>query len=436
MPPAHWGRKPNALRIDNQGRVLRHLLFRGPLSRRDLVRLTDLMPSTISYVTAELLAAGVVTDLGGRARRDSSGRGRRSTLLDIVPNGAYAVGVHVGVQAVSAAITDLKGHVLSLDLIPVDLDLAPNDAVEQIATSITSLIARSGVDQRRIVGVGAGVVGWVDPEHGIVRRAPHPGWEDVPLRRLLSKRLGMPVVIERNVRAMAVAEKWFGHAAGAQNLILVIHGTVVGAGLVVNGQIVQGTSHLAGQIGHIQVRADGPRCSCGKVGCLDAVASDAAMRQRALTWSVEHPTSRLAHEVNSPDNALSVQGIFTAALDGDAMAREIVTDSACALATALAPIVAALDPEAIIVVGGITATRDLYFAPLQATLRDAIGDERGEIPFTVGPSALIPRAQPWLLPVIGGASLALQSFYMAPYHLAPLVAFSQEVKRVDSRHGG
>ncbi|HUX86937.1 MAG TPA: ROK family protein, partial [Chloroflexota bacterium] len=371
------------------------------------------MPSTITYITAELLAAGVVTDLGSFPKRDSGGPGRRSTRLDILPNGGFAVGVHIGVQAVSAAITDLKGQVLSLDRVQVDFDLTPADVVEQVAASVTSLIARSGIERGRVVGVGVGVVGWIDPEEGIVRRAPHRGWEDVPLRSLMSRRLGLPVVIERNVRAMAVAEKWFGHAAGAQNLILVIHGTVLGAGLIVGGQIVQGKSHLAGQIGHIQVRADGPVCSCGKVGCLDAVASDAAMLQRALAWAVEYPNSRLADLLKTSDFAERVQGLFAAAVEGDVMAREIVTDSARAVATALAPIVAALDPEAIIVVGGITSTRETYFTPLQSTLRDAIGDERRGIPFTVAPSALNPRMQPWYLPVIGGASLALKSFYTA-----------------------
>ena len=408
------GQNSSGMRRDNRGLVLRLLHLHGALSRRDLGRLTGLMPSTITYITGELLEVGLIRDLGpSPTPRPNGGPGRRILLLEIVPDSAHVIGVHIGIRGIHVGLMNLAGAIRARARVETERASSASQISERIVAAARRLVAEANEDGRRILGVGLGMVGWVDASEGMIVEAPHRGWRDVPLGAWLAQALQLPVCLDNNVRAMASAEQWFGHGKGGQDFILVTVGTVLGAGIVVGGELIRGHAARAGQIGHMRVVEDGPLCACGRRGCLDAVASDNAIERRALEMVDADPASSLAAYVRAAPSHLADRGVFAAAAAGDAQARQIVADAASHLGHALAPLVAALDPERVVVVGAITELGDLFFGPLKRAMIAILG-ESGLHEVAIVPTLIAPTNSAETMPIVGAASLALRHYFADP----------------------
>ena len=408
------GQNSSGMRRENRGLVLRLLHLHGPLSRRDLGKLTGLMPSTITYITGELLEVGLLRDLGpSPSPRPNGGPGRRMLLLELVPDSAYVIGVHIGIRSINVGMVDLTGVIRARTRVNTEGAATVAEVGERVAVATRQLVAAANVDWKRLLGVGLGIVGWVDAGAGIVVEAPQRGWRDVPLAAWLNEALALPVYLDNNVRAMASAEQWFGHGKGGQDFILVTVGTVIGAGIVVGGELIRGHASRAGQIGHLQVVEDGPLCTCGRRGCLDAVASDDAIERRARELVAADPTSTLAAYVRDAPSHLADRGVFAAAAVGDVQAGEIVTEAAMYLGRALAPLVAAFDPERIVVVGAITELGEIFFGPLKRGMLGTLGGN-GMPDIATVPPLIAPTKSAETMPIVGAASLALRSYFADP----------------------
>jgi predicted NBD/HSP70 family sugar kinase len=263
----------------NRAAIFRLIGSSGPIARAQIARRLGLSPATVTAVTRELLQQGLLRV----ADRSQSPRGRPALLLEIVGGAAAAFGAKVAPDHVVGVQVDLEGDVL-------DRFEAPFNASNEAAVDELGRLLSSWIEQVQpsapLLGVGLGVSGVVDAATGSVD-SPLLGWRDVPLAALLERQLGLPVYVDNDVNTLAVAERLNGRGRQVDHFLTVTIGRGVGLGIVADGDIYRGHGGGAGEFGHTTVAPDGPTCSCGKRGCLEALVGDPALvaearRQRQL----------------------------------------------------------------------------------------------------------------------------------------------------------
>ena len=262
-------------RAFNQQLVLRAIYDRAQVSRAELARLTGLTRTSVSALVAELIRDGLVEEIG----RGPSTGGKAPIMLRLRPHGRHAIGLDLGASKFSGALVDLRGGVVKSAQVELD-GRNGADAVEVVYGLIDSLIRRNGSEP--VLGVGIGAPGLVDSRSGVVRWAVNLDWSELPLGSMVSERFGMPVVVANDSQAAAVAESTYGSTPWPQSLVVVRVGRGIGAGIILGGQLYQGDGSGAGEIGHTifggRAQSDtAEACRCGRVGCLETIASMAAM---------------------------------------------------------------------------------------------------------------------------------------------------------------
>lgn len=333
---------PEHARGHNRALVLQTLYHAGAMSRADLSRETGLTRVTISDLVAEFIADGIVIEMGVR---ETAGPGKPPILIDIDRNGHQILGLDLsGPHAFIGAVLSLDGDVLERREVP-----RPESADGDAAYAATLELARSLVaaSTRPLLGVGIGTPGVVRPD-GIVLSSPNLGWTSFPLEAKLGADLDLPVLARNDANAAVLAEYTFGDAKA--DFMLIKIGRGVGAGLITGSQPLLGSRFAAGEIGHVTVGTDGgPRCACGKDGCLEA-------------WLSE---TRLSDAVAADPSARD----------------EILRDAGTRMAIAIAPIVAALDLSEVVLSGpadlldGIlidAAVETLHARTLEGVFEDAL----------------------------------------------------------------
>lgn len=253
---------PEHARSHNRALVLQTLYRSGPVSRADLARATGLTRVTVSDLVAELLAEGLVVELG---TRDESRPGKPATLLDIHRDGYCIVGIDLSEYGVfRGAVLDLDGTILERAEVPMEDGVVGAAATERVLGLIRTLLDATNVP---VLGIGVGSPGVVDLA-GVVLRAPNLGWTDEPLQASIAAATGLPALVANDANAAVLAEHSFGEALSDTMLIKVGHG--VGSGLLLGGTPLYGNRFAAGEIGHVVVGTDGGEpCACGKSGCLE-----------------------------------------------------------------------------------------------------------------------------------------------------------------------
>jgi glucokinase len=312
--------------------------------------------------------------------------------------------VHIGVGEVHVALTDLFARPIHTHTFQHATDAPAGDVLAAIEDTTHHVIGASGVDPDAIVGLGVGASGLVNCHTGVNVLAPNLGWHDVPIRDQLTSRLGLPVFVDNNVRAMALAEALFGAAQDVGVLAFVYARVGVGAGFVVGGQLFRGRAG-AGEIGHVTILADnGIQCRCGNTGCLETLVSEPAIVRLAQAIAAQAPDGVLAQHLDRAGQS-PIHAIFDAARSGDPATCDLLNQRARYMGIALANLVNTLSPE-LIILGGIFDTgQDVLLPVVESTLRDCafanLGEDvRLQTP-TFGPES----------GVIGAAALALDAFF-------------------------
>lgn len=268
---------------DYNQRVILDCIRRRPdgVSRVEIADLTGLSPQTASNVTRRLLDADLIMERG----RQRSGPGKPRTLLAINPAGTHAIGVHLDPLVVTAVLTDAQGEVVRRTRRKVPRNQRPRTVVTVMSDLVQELITDTKVRRGRIAGVGLAAPGTVDMEAGTINPPLLSGWKDIPVRSELHAALRLPVLLDKDVAAVAGAEVWLREQSNATFLFCYL-GTGVGIGLVSRGEVQRGTSNNVGEIGHLIVDSRGPRCACGSRGCLGACCSPVHLVERALATGV------------------------------------------------------------------------------------------------------------------------------------------------------
>lgn len=311
------------------------------LSRVELAASAGLAAQTVSNICRRLLDSGLIVEAG----KETSGPGKPRTILRLNPRGMYAVGVHIDPALTNYALLDAVGTVLESVVEPTDLDSAPAVAVAAMGARIRAMIDASGIEEHRIAGVGVATPGPVDAASGTVVDPPHmTGWTRVPLRDILMETTGLPVVMDKDVTASAVAELWAGPACDTSDFVYVYVGTGIGAGLVLNDTVVRGASGNVGEIGHIITDPDGPECDCGRRGCVKVTSMPETLAAAAREAGVLPPVDPASTTQLMDD----MTALAAAAADGNEAAAAILAQSARRMAGAVSVLTNLLDVSRVV----------------------------------------------------------------------------------------
>jgi glucokinase len=286
----------------------------------------------------------------------------------------YIVGVDVGGTniVVGALPEDGSAH-LAMRSEATHAERGAEAVVDRIVTLIEQVIAdtvdQTGANRNDFIGVGMGAPGPLDRERGMVVVAPNLGWHNFPLRDAVAERVRLPTTLDNDANCATVGEWWCGAARGGRNVVGVTIGTGIGGGLIVDGQLFHGSSDVAGEIGHTTIDITGRYCRCGNYGCLEAYASGPAIALRAREALERDEVSALRRMVEGDLDRLTAATVYAAANEGDALAREIVRDTATFLGAGIANLLNIFNPDVVVVAGGVTQAGDRLFEPLRAEVK-------------------------------------------------------------------
>ena len=280
----------------------------------------------------------------------------------------YKIGVDVGGTNVKVALVDKTGSIVYSDTVPTRAEMGYEYTISNIIKAISDVIKESKVAKDAVEGIGFGFPGQIDCDNGIVRLAPNiPGWVDIPIADIVSKEFGVPVKVDNDVRCAALAELNYGAGKGTTNMICITVGTGIGSGLIVNGKLVRGASNAAGELGHIKLQMEnGPLCGCGDQGCLEAFASGPAIVAMAEEY-IKGGKSTKYRELAK--NEITPYYVCEAAKQGDVVAKKIFEIIGTYIGTGLASVVNLLNPEKIVIGGGVADAGDFLFNPIKDALK-------------------------------------------------------------------
>lgn len=282
--------------------------------------------------------------------------------------GKYFAAVDLGGSKILSVIARPDGSRLGEDRRTTEAQEGPEAVLERIVASIDGALEEADVGRGELAALGVCSPGPCDIEAGVIGSAPNlPGWHDVPICRYLEDRLGVPAVLENDATAAALGEHVFGAGRGCRHMVYITVSTGIGGGLIINGKLYRGASGTAGEIGHITIDPDGPLCGCGNYGCLEAFASGVALAAQGEAL-IAHGASPLLARLAQQEGGVTGGTVCRAAEQGDLEARRIVERAGYYLGIGLAAYVNVLNPEAIIIGGGLAKVGELLFGPARAEM--------------------------------------------------------------------
>src|SRR5436190_6676827 len=288
---------------------------------------------------------------------------------------SFIIGVDLGGTKISAgALTEDGAHAHGMRSIATQAELGADGVVDRIVGLIEGVILdtikETGASRKDFRGIGVGAPGPLDREKGIVVVAPNLGWRDFPLSDRITKRLNLPVNLDNDANCATVGEWWLGAARGGTNVVGITIGTGIGGGLILNGELYHGSSDVAGEIGHTTIDVNGRHCKCGNYGCLEAYASGPAIATRAREALVREDTASLLPSlVDGVLDNITAELVYDAAQRGDGLANEIVRDTARYLGAGIATLLNVINPDVVVIAGGVTAAGEALFGPLRTEVR-------------------------------------------------------------------
>jgi N-acetylglucosamine repressor len=376
------------IRDINRQIVLNYVREREPISRAEIARESALQRSTVSAIVDDLQSDGLIEEVG---EGESTG-GRPPTLLRLRTAGPIAVGVAITPSMTMIATSNLAGRVMSQQEFPADPD--PEKTFSRVIDSIEQLTGKNG----SIESVGVSLPGLVDPSTGSAIYIPYFKWHDLPVAKMISAATKLPVRIDNDANAVALAELWFGRpeVSDARDFIMVLVAEGVGTGIVFDGQVYRGERGAAGEFGHMIIGTHAPiACSCGNRDCWEAFSSERATLARY---------QQLSQSSNA--DSVSFKELVDRALAGEPQAKAALVDTARCLGVGISNLIVGISPEAVVVGGEITRAWPLVEGALRETIEHRA--RRGLPSARILPSTL--GEQPALR---GALSLVLASKFAA-----------------------
>lgn len=350
----------------NKRCILQYVKEQGPVSRAELAERLFLSKPTVSALVDELLQENWLKESG--IGQSSIQGGRKPIQLIFNSHAVYVIGVDIGGTKVRTAISDLAGHILAVEEFHTQ-EHRISGVVKGIEHTVEKLLHQTGIEASDILGMGIGAPGMTDVVSGVVLDAPSLSWRDYPLKKEAESIFPWPVVIDNDVNIAVLAEQWIGAAKGMNNVVLISIGTGIGCGLIINGQLFRGSTFAAGEIGYMVT--DKNKATDNSLppphegyGFLDLQTGGAAISQKMQQLL----SSEGGHDSTSPP--ITAKSVFEAAIAGDDAALKIINEVIDHLGFAIANVISIINPEIVLLGGGISKSADWYIPRIQKIILD------------------------------------------------------------------
>jgi predicted NBD/HSP70 family sugar kinase len=367
----------------------------GRTTRPIIGDMLSISPPTVSSIIRDLVKEKwVVTD----GYKESVG-GRRAALFKLNPKLAYSVGIEMSLSAIAGVLIDLEGHIFARHTATT----AVTDDWPQMRNHLLSTVEKVLLPAKgaKVAGIGLGISGIFDKKNKVLGKFPQfESWVDLPVGRILEEKFGLNVVLENNVTAAALAELKYGRGRQVDNFLYLHMGKAIGLGIVINGEIYQGATGAAGELGHIIIDPDGPICYCGNYGCLESLASPPALIKQAIAAIEKGVESKITSRGKGKLSQVTINDIFEAAANSDRLASNILEKAGEYMGLAMANLGNLFNPQ-MFVLGGILAedggfqldaVRRVFRSRVLSSLRDVSrieASEIGERPCPLGAATLV-----------------------------------------------
>lgn len=355
------------LKYMNRRAILDYIRKNGTVTKAALASATGLTVMAIQKIITELEQLNLI-----RAdRHEESGAGRRAVTYVVNESFAYTIGIHINRFKSRVALLDLHGTEIAWTAFDTGSCTSQHDFISTLVGSVQEVIARGcrtlddDLLPERILGAGAAVPGPIDLQEGTIRIPPNLELLNyLPIRKILAERLCLPVFVEKDTNAIALGEYWHRMGRAYNNLVYVDIDMGIGSGIVLEGKLHGGANGIAGEFGHTVVAMDGPLCSCGRQGCLEALGSGIALL-KSLRGELENHPEHLLYEKRAQ---LTILDALKAADSGDLVTSELFNQSARYTGIALRNLINLLDPELVIIGGIIITGYPRYFEIVRETI--------------------------------------------------------------------
>jgi len=305
-----------------------------------------------------------------------------------------------GTNMVGAALTT-GGDLLAKSKIPSEVSKGPGHVIDRIVACLSDVLAQSGCSREDVLAAGIGSPGPLNPYTGVVYTTPNlPGWKDVPLADELREKLGVAVFVENDANSAAYGENWLGAGRDCKDLVCLTLGTGIGGGIILNNELIRGLDGTAAEIGHMTIEMNGRKCGCGNHGCLEAYASATGIVNRTRE-AIEGGGETILTEMVPELGDLTAKDVSIALERGDDLARRIMTETGEILGIGIATLVNLLNPEVVVLCGGVIAAGEPLFKPVRETVK------KRAFPAPVARVHIVPSVLGDDAGVIGAAGVAL-----------------------------
>lgn len=350
--------EPSSVRERNLSQVLKLIHERGSISRASMVREIGLSATAISSIVAELLDSGYISE-GGAGK--SSG-GRRPILVEFNPDHRWVVGIDLGASHISTILSNLSGEVKAKKYKKFNVANDPKGALEVVHSQISGSLSENKKNLRGILGIGLAIPAPLEGEKlDTFSPVILPRWKDIKVAAILERAFGIPVYMDNDANAGALAEKWWGRGRGVTNMVYIKLGTGVGSGLIIQDDIFRGSGGTAGEIGHTTIDINGHQCRCGNFGCMESFVGIPAILEKTAERISKNSSSSL-----DPDH-IDIDSITRAALEQDPIACEIVREAGRDLGIAIANSINLINPELIVLGGELVEAGDVFMEAVCAS---------------------------------------------------------------------
>lgn len=345
----------------NAGRVYKLIDQKGPISRIDLSKESELAPASITKITRELIEAHLIHET---TVQEAISRGRPAVGLQTNNEGWQFLSMRLGRGYLTIALHELGGDVLIDTKIEIH-ELDQDDVLARLLYEIEEFFQTYSSQLDRVTSIAITLPGLVNSEQGIVLQMPHYNVENLALGPEIYKATGLPVFIANDTRAWALAEKLFGHSQDNDNSVLISIHHGLGAGIILDGRVLQGRHGNIGELGHIQIDSNGKRCHCGNIGCLETVASSQAIREEVAQRIAAGEASSLTAQ-----SEITIEDICAAAADGDPLAVDVIEKLGRYLGAAIAIVINLFNPEKILISGVINQAKSVLYPAIQTCIEE------------------------------------------------------------------
>lgn len=346
--------KHDLMRSTNTLSIIECIRRCGPIAKKQIQTYTGLSWGAISSISAYLLDQKVISEFKNTEKLI----GRTPSMYEINSSENLIIGIDINFEGLVAVLIDLKCSVVKVIHENIN-DNQKNKVLDQAKSMLHTLLKSSGVDRRKLIGIGIAMQGTVDVYKGISVFSPYfADWKDVPIRDIFEKEFGLPVFIEHDPNCMALTERWLGNATDIKNLLFIRLSMGIGLSIMINGEIYRGTDGSAGEFGHITINPDGARCTCGNYGCLEVYSSGRSIVQQARE-AIKMGKMTFHQELGEQNVELDLYQVIELGKTNDAYVMNILDSAAGYLGVGLSILINIFNPDLIIIGGEMAKCYDL-----------------------------------------------------------------------------